>query len=109
MIDRKIFFTLVSSVTVSGFIVICTLGQTIHSQKVEAKLDNSAIELECIEFIVREYEGKLAVFRGESEKPFRIIDFDASLLSEYDRAQLADGVVFESMDELDRFIEDMTS
>lgn len=109
MIDRRIFFTLVSSVTVSGFIVICTLGQSIHHQKVEAKLSNSAIELEQIEFIVREYDGKLGVFRGSSEKPFRIIEFDVALLSEYDREQLSEGIVVGSMDELDRFIEDMVS
>ena len=109
MIDRKIFFTLMSSVTVSGFIVICTLGQTIYHQKVEAKISNQPQQLESLEFIVREYNGKLGVFRGESPKPFRNIDFEVSLLSEYDRKQLSEGIVVESLDELDTFIEDMAS
>lgn len=109
MIDRKVFFTLMTSVTVSGFIVICTLGQSIYHQKVEAKISNKPQQLESVEFVVREYNGKLGVFRGDSSKPFRIIDFEVSLLSEYDRAQLDDGIVIESMDELDTFIEDISS
>ncbi len=109
MIDRKIFFTLMSSVTISGFIVICTLGQTVYHQKVEAKLSNTPQKLESADFIVREHDGKLGVFRGDSEKPFRIIDFDVSLLSEYDRTQLEEGIVIENMDELDTFIEDVAS
>ncbi|MBQ8297467.1 MAG: BofC C-terminal domain-containing protein [Ruminococcus sp.] len=109
MIDRKIFFTLVGSVTVSGFIVICTLGQSLHHQKVEAKVRTSLYELEKVEFIVREYEGKLGVFRGESETPYRIIDCNVSLLSEYDRQQLRTGIVIESDEELNSFIEDMST
>ena len=107
MIDRKIFFTLVSSVTISGFIVICTLGQSLHEQKAEAKRMRSLPELEQVECVVREYDGKLGGFRGESPTPYRIIDFNVSLLSEYDREQLAEGIVMESEDELKTFIEDM--
>lgn len=109
MIDRKIFFTLMSAVTVSGFIVICTLGQTIHYQKVEAKTSNHAQQLEQVKYVVREYEGNIGVFRGDAEKPFRIVDFEMSLLSEYDRAQIEEGIIMESKEELDTFIEDITS
>lgn len=107
MIDRKIFFTLVSSVTVSGFIVICTLGQTLRHQKIEARSANSAQELERVECVVREYDGKLGVFRGESPTPYRIIECNVSLLSEYDREQLIEGIVINSEEELNTFIEDM--
>lgn len=109
MINRKIFFTLVSAVTISGFIVICTLGQSLQKQKAEAKSARIVSELEKVEYVVREYEGKLGVFRGESETPYRIIDFNVSLLSEYDREQLADGIVIGSEEELNTFIEDMST
>lgn len=109
MIDRKIFFTLVSSVTISGFIVICTLGQSLRNQKIEAKSANSLQELERIECIVREYDGKLGVFRGDSPTPYRIIDYNVSLLSDYDRELLSEGIVINSEEELRVFIEDMVT
>ncbi|MCD7891181.1 MAG: hypothetical protein LUG26_05270 [Ruminococcus sp.] len=107
MINRRIFFTLVGSVTISGFIVICTLGQSLHKQKVEAKSTHTLSELEQVECIVQEYDGKLGVFMGDSETPYRIIDCNVTLLSEYDRELLADGIVMESEEELNTFIEDM--
>lgn len=109
MIDRKIFFTLVSSVTVAGFIVICTLGESIRQQRIEAKSVPRVQELEQVELIVREYEGKLGVFRGESSTPYRIIDCNFSLLSDYDREILSEGIVLDSEQELNTFIEDMAS
>ena len=109
MIDKRIFFTLMSSVTISGFIVICTRGQSLNHRKAEAKSERVPYELEQVDFIVREYEGKLGVFRGESMDPYRVIDFSVSLLSEYDREQLREGIVIESDEALDTFIEDISS
>jgi hypothetical protein len=109
MINRKIFFTLAASVTISGFIVICTLGQSLYRQKIEAKSARVLSDIDEADFIVREYNGKLGIFRGESASPYLIVDFSASLLSEYDRKLLAEGIAFESQRELDTFIEDITS
>ena len=109
MIDRKIFFTLVSSVTISGFIVICTLGQSLRSQKIEARSANSVQELEHVGFVVREYEGNLGVFRGDSSAPYKIIECSVGLLSEYDRELLAEGIVLDSEEELRAFIEDIST
>ena len=36
--DRKAFFTLLTAAVVSGFIVICTLGQSVHRTRQAAKL-----------------------------------------------------------------------
>jgi hypothetical protein len=109
MIDRRIFFTVVSAVTVSGFIVICTLGQSVHRQRVEAKSSGKAQQLEQVDCIVREYEGKIGIFRGESEKPYKIIDYRVNMLSEYDREQIQEGIVINSEDELKTFIEDIST
>ena len=107
MINKRIFFTLMSSLTISGFIVICTLGQSLRQQKIEAKSANSVKELEKAACIVREYNGKLGVFRGDSSTPYRIIDCNISLLSDYDRELLAEGIEMRSDEELSTFIEDM--
>ncbi|HBB71611.1 MAG TPA: hypothetical protein DCZ71_03280 [Ruminococcus sp.] len=107
--DRRAFFTLFFAVTVSGFIVICTLGQSVHRQRTAAKTaaaENELIEPECV---VREYCGRIGVFRGGSEKPSRIIDYDVSLLSEFDREQISKGIVIETESELRQLIEDLAT
>lgn len=109
MINRKIFFTFAASITISGFVVICTLGQSLHRQKVQAKSERIVQELEQIDFVVREYNGKLGVFRGESKSPYKIIDFNVTLMSDYDRELLKEGITLKTEQELDTFIEDIIS
>ena len=107
IISRKIFFTIFTAVTISGFIVICTLAQTVHHEKIQTKFTaNEVLQPECI---VREYDGKIGVFRGNGDKPYKIIDYDISLLSDYDRKELADGIIIESDEELRKFIEDIST
>lgn len=105
--DRKIFYTLVSSAVVSGFIVICTLGQTLHYEKTQAKGERMVKKLPEAEYVVREYDGRLGIFRGSSDTPYRIVEYDSSLLSEYDRSQLAQGISLETEAELDTYLEDI--
>ena len=107
--DKRVFFTLLTAATVSGFIVICTLGQSLHRQKVEAKISASVPELEQPARTVREYGGRIGVFMGESSTPYRVIDYDVSLLSDLDRQALQEGVVIGSDYELLRFIEDIAT
>ncbi len=107
IISKKIFFTIFTAVTISGFIVICTLAQTVHHEKIQTKFTaNEVLQPECI---VREYDGKIGVFRGNGDKPYKIIDYDISLLSDYDRKELADGIIMESDEELRKFIEDIST
>lgn len=107
--DKRIFFTLLTAATVSGFIVICTLGQSVHRQKVAARISVSLPEEGQPKRTVREYDGRIGVFMGESSSPYRIIDYDVSLLSEFDRLALRQGVVIETDYELSRFIEDIAT
>ena len=59
--------------------------------------------------IVREYDGRIGVFAGGSSVPYRIIDYDISLLSDLDRSQLKKGIEINSDYELQRFIEDIAT
>ena len=108
-IDRRIYLILMTALTVSGFIVICTLGQSLHRQKVASRISFSAPELLPAEIIVKEYNGRIGVFKGESTAPYRVIDYDISLLSDLDREQLREGVVMENDETLRRFIEDIAT
>lgn len=108
-LDKRIFLLLMTAITISGFIVICTLGQSIQRQKTAMKAADSVPDLPIAECTVREYNGKIGVFREKSEVPYRIIDYDFSLLSEYDRDQLTNGIIIESDRELQQFIEDIAT
>lgn len=107
-IDKRVYFTLMTALTVSGFIVICTLGQSLHRQKVAAKMSVPEMAVKT-GYTVREYNGRIGIFAGESSQPFRIISYDVSLMPEFDREQLREGITVETEYELNRFIEDIAS
>ncbi len=108
-IDRIIFFTIFTAVTVSGFLTICTLAQSVRHQKIQTKYAVNVPEVTQPECIVKEYNGKIGVFRGGSNTPYKVIEYDVSLLSDYDREQIENGIVMESDEELRKFIEDMST
>ncbi len=109
IINKRILFTFMTSITISGFVVICTLGQSLRQQKIEAKMSNTVQELENPGYMVRIYGDKLGVFRGESARPFKIIDCRVNMLSDYDREMLYEGIMLETDAELNAFIEDITT
>jgi len=109
VIDKKIFFTLLTSATFSGVLVICTLAQNIRNEKISAKVPSEPIALESVGYVLREYENNLGVFRGDSENPYRIVSVNLNLLSEYDRVMLQAGIEADSESEINRIIEDLTS
>ncbi len=106
---KKIYFTMVTAITVSAFMVICTLGQAVRKKKVETRLAAAAIEQDTPEYTVREYGGRAVVFRCGSDEPYIFIDVDMSLLSDMDRQQLSKGISFDTEHELRQFIEDISS
>lgn len=107
--DKRIYLIIMTAITVSGFIIICTLGQLMYREKVAARIsDISAAEIVDIS-VIREYNGRIGIFRENSSKPYRVVDYDFSLLSDYDKEQLLEGVVIESDSELQQFIEDIAT
>ena len=108
-IDKRIYFTIMAALTISGFIVICTLGQSLHRQKIASKTNAAAEDLQQPVCIVREYKGRIGIFKGGSDAPYRVIDYDTGLLSEFDRLQLEEGIVMETEYELNRFIEEIAT
>ncbi|MCM1506162.1 MAG: hypothetical protein NC177_03360 [Ruminococcus flavefaciens] len=108
IINRKVFFTIFTAIAVAGFIVICTLAQSVRHAKIQTRFAVNVPEVSQPECTVREYNGKIGVFRGASDKPYKIIDYNVNLLSDYDRELLADGLIMESDEELRKFIEDIS-
>ena len=107
--NKRIFFTFFTALSVSGFIVICSLGRSAKAQRQEAKITAYSEQVTEPEITVREYCGKIGVFKGNSQVPFEIIDYDIYLLSDFDRQQLKGGIIMRSEEELRRFIEDIST
>ena len=61
-------------------------------------------------YLVKEYEGKLAVFNTDNlTVPQKIYDEDLTVLPSYDQILLLDGILVYSDEELRKVIEDYTS
>ncbi len=60
-------------------------------------------------YVVREYDGKVAVFTPDSELPEEIYETYVSSLPEIDREYLSKGIYIKTGTELEEIIEDLTS
>ena len=107
-LDKRIYLMLMTALTISGFIVICTLGQSIHRQKLASRI-SAAVPDATVVCEVREYNGRIGLFKEGSSSPYRIIDYNVALMPDFDREQLQEGVVMETEEELRRFIEDIAT
>lgn len=107
IIDKRIYFTLLTAITVSGFLVICTLGQTVRKERIESRLEAAALDEQEPLYFVREHNGRIAVFCRGSSEPFRYLEFNISLLPDFDREQLREGVGLYTDEELQTYIQDV--
>ena len=107
--DKRIYFTLVSAVTVSGFIAICTMGQSVRQYKTEMKLAAAATEQTEPLYTIREHCGRAGIFCRGNNEPFRYADINLFLLPESDREQIREGIGFDTEQDLRAYLEDMES
>ena len=66
-------------------------------------------EQENLTFIIKEYEGKVAVFKGQASEPLFISDVSINSLPLTDKEILEKGIEVTSERELNRLIEDYCS
>ena len=103
---KRNYFVLMTAAAISGYIIICSLGQNIHREKELLRHEAAAASEIPVYCTVMERDGKLAAFRRNSDVPFMILDVRTAMLSEYDREQFRQGVDIYSEAELKRLIED---
>lgn len=60
-------------------------------------------------YIIKAHDGKVAVFKENSEEPYLNFDVYISTLPEYDQNELQTGIVCDSTEELNKRIEDYIS
>lgn len=68
-----------------------------------------AAEVVSAEYIIKDFYGKVAVFKRGEDEPIKITDTLTASLPEYDRNQLAEGVPAEDETKLKRLLEDYCS
>ncbi len=106
---KRIYFTFAAGLVISGFLVVCTLGRSVHRSRVETRLAAAAVREKSPEYVVRESGGRAVVFRSDEEKPCLTIDVDLALMTEYDRKALSEGIYFGNSRDLRQYIEDISS
>lgn len=79
------------------------LNNDINIYENEEKTKNQEV------YTIKEYEGKIAVFKNSDKKPFTVYDAYTSLLPEQDRQRLKNGIEVDNTTDLQRIIEDYTS
>lgn len=67
------------------------------------------IAVEEPSYVLGAYEGKLAVYRGDTEKPVMLFDVWLHNLPDLDQTHLNDGITVQDYRELQTLIEDFTS
>ena len=104
---------LLAGMTVSAIIIIITISNSINNQRIRAEqMAESAItetQPVAIGYYLKEYNGELAVFRGNSDTPFKMLGVSINVMTDYDKKLLSDGIFAEDEIKLATLIEDYTS
>ena len=90
---------------------VYALPQNIPAEMSPSSVPSSTISENTAEYpyLLRTYEGKLAVFTTDLVHPDMVFDVYVRTLPEYDRLELEKGVRVESYDKLTALIEDYIS
>lgn len=108
MTKYRIVSIILMGILIAAVIVLCALAQVAQNRKAAGRQEES-VTLPQVDYVLGEYDGYLALFRGEQEQPYQILDMPVQLLSDYDRGQIADGIHVQTEQELRQLVEDFAS
>ena len=60
-------------------------------------------------YIIKEYDGKIGVYKAEEKNPFQVIDVPVYHLPPYDKSELELGILIKDEKELQQKLEDYAS
>ncbi|MDR0919240.1 MAG: hypothetical protein LBM93_08335 [Oscillospiraceae bacterium] len=115
---RGILTVFLVAIMVSAVIIIFTLvlGNE-NVQETETVADAAVISqvyqteatviTKPIGYVMKDYDGVVAIFRENSELPYQILDYPMYLLSDEDKMAVEEGITVETEQEMKRLIEDM--
>ena len=96
------------SILIAAVIVLCALSQSIQNKRAAVKTEESST-LPQVDYVLGEYEGYLAVFRGEQKKPYQVLQMPVQLLPEEDQGAIEAGIHVQTEQELRRLLDDFAS
>ena len=106
------FSVFVAAVLTAVSVGLAVFPRETHTQ--ESSLFSSSEEIiktiitDRVQYIMREYDGKLAIFNDDGTV-YKIYEINVELLPEYDQKLLKDGIQITGEDELRARVEDYTS
>ena len=101
-------FMLIVSLMLSAVIVMVPASQGVRHEKSERIIElanNQPIPEPG--FVLRAYQGHLALWREGAAAPYKVLSAELWLLSEEDRKAVEEGITVDSQQALDRLVEDL--
>lgn len=113
MSRRVTLSVLLAGMAVSAVIIIVTVSNSVRSRRIRAEqmaeMTVTETQPAVIGYYLKEYNGELAVFRGDSSTPFKVLGVSINVMSDYDKKLLSEGIYAENESALNTLIEDFTS
>lgn len=104
---RRPLYILLTGMAISAVLLLVSAGEAVKHEKSTAVARQAAFqEKPSFGFILREYEGHLALFREGSEKPYKILETEVWLLPDEDRLAVQEGILVKTEAELRELLED---
>ena len=112
MKNQAVKITAVTAAAISLIAILTIYTAKIPIEKnVRSNLNNitASYSSQNSGFVLKEYDGKIAYFRGDSQTPEEVFDVYVNSLPEQDQKRMKDGIRVQTREELNRLIEDFTS
>ncbi|MEG0615119.1 MAG: hypothetical protein RR540_05125 [Oscillospiraceae bacterium] len=100
-----IILTIATLISCAAIILLLAFGN--GSEKVSAKTAETSIST-AIEYVLKDYDGHLAVFYYGENTPYMEFEIKTSSFSDYDKKLLMEGITANSDEEIRKIIEDYT-
>ena len=98
---------LLTAMTFSAVLLLVSAGKLIEREKSSAAAKEASLrERPPVGYVLREYQGHLALYREKATRPYRILDTETWLLSEEDKSALSEGIFLEDEQALRQLLED---
>lgn len=95
------------------FVLLCVLISVIAIPMLNKSSTASNTETEIpnnsLSYIVKDFNGNIAVFEENSDKPFKVTEVCTNTLPKIDQERLMDGIIVNSQLELNTLLEDLCS
>ncbi len=104
----KQIILLLTAMTISAVIILLSAAKGVEQQKSSAMAKQASTAAhENTGYVLGEYNGRLALFREHSSKPYRILEMEVYLLPEADQESIrSGGITVSTEDELRQLLED---